>query len=129
MSSDPRVPQHLTMEWLQWVRESGLQPRPADPSLIRLMATTYGGADDGAQRMVVIARDDYRHALNRDTEFTDSLGPPHTWVATFDHIAREPLEIAVAPCGLPACRCALAWRPVGSDEAPADPVAADEVRA
>ena len=129
MSGDRRMPQHITVEWLQWVRESGVQPRPADPSLIRLQPVTYGGADDGAERMVVVARDDYRHARNLDTEFTDSLGPPRAWVATFDHIAREPLEIAVASCGLPACRCGLAWRPVDCDGAPADPAAAGEVGA
>lgn len=103
----PEMPDEITPEWLAMVRSEGARPLPDDPSLIRVHADGPRG-----ERQIIIARDDLHRARVADTEFIDGLAPPQAWVTTFDHIEWEPLQVAVGSCGLPACRCGLAWRPV-----------------
>lgn len=74
--------------------------------------TSYYVTRDGVERLVEIDVADIRHAWARDTELSETgLEGPLAWVGTFDHREGETIAIAVTSCGLPACRCGLAWRP------------------
>ena len=78
-----------------------------------MAVTSHYVTRDGVERLVEIDAADVRHACARDTEWRETgLEGPLAWVDTFDNCEIEAIAIAVTSCGLPACRCDLAWRPV-----------------
>ena len=107
-----RIGRDVTFDELIEMRRGAMPPQPDDPDLCRVFASAGRHFPGFAQRELIVPRTAYAHARARDTEFVDGLAGPEAWVTTFDHIEHEPIEIAVTSCGLPACRCALAWRPV-----------------